>query len=102
MTTPSTPGRAGRPAPGGGEVLDYDRIKAAGVNMIGLGQLPTGEWVAYHRTDTTRAVTFAATGVDENDVQWWGMNYYVDGEPHGDDEFPSLTQLLDRVARETR
>lgn len=84
------------------EMLDRAAILAAGVNPDGLHQLPTGEWAAYKRGDASQAVTFASNGTDEDDVHWWGMNYYVDGEPHGDDEFPTLTQLLDRVAAATR
>jgi hypothetical protein len=88
---------------GAGFPLDRARIIAAGVpGGDWLGMLPSGDWIAYSKQDTAVAVSFAAADVDDNGVQWWRATRHVDGEAAGAEEFPTLTQLLDYVARLTR
>lgn len=91
------------PAP---EVLDYDAIAAAGITRpdVAVKQLTTGEWMA-ETGGLTRPhvlVSFGYDGEDDQGQDWWTGTHYVGGDVADQFSYPSMTQLLDHVARVTR
>lgn len=84
------------------EVLDLAAITAAGVPAGLTAKLPTGEWNTYKRGDPSVLLSYGYDEQDDQGQDWWTGTRYVDHEPADTFSYPSLVQLLDHVARETR
>ena len=84
------------------DVLDLEAIAAAGIPAGLTARLPTGEWHTYKRGNPAVLLSYGYDGEDVQGQEWWTGTRYVDGEPADAFSYPTLTQLLDHVARETR